>query len=142
MPASTASPVTRIGAAEVRVCSRHLATVVTVRGGVTTANLAQVTAQALRYVLPDTAYVLDLSDVKSIVPEASSLLRTIDEACATAGVEWALVTGPATGNLFTAELRDRMLPVVDSVADGLHDFAEAQTTRRTLLLPLLQRSAS
>jgi ABC-type transporter Mla MlaB component len=118
-----------------------LATVVAVRGEVTTDNLAQVTAHTQRFLLCDTSFILDLSELKSIVPEGSALLAAIDEACAAAEVEWALVTESAADALFTSEIRDRMLPVVDSVADALHDFADARMERRDLLLPLLHRSA-
>lgn len=135
------NPVFKCDGAEIRACSRHLATVVAIRGDITAANLDAVTAQAIRFLLPDTSYVLDLSELDSIAPQGVALLSAIDDACAVADVEWALVSGSATIELFDAEMRDRMLPIVDSVADALHDFADARTAQRSLLLPLLQRSA-
>ena len=135
------NPVFKCGGAEIRACSRHLATVVAIRGDVTAANLEAVTTQATRFLLPDTSFILDLSELESIAPQGAALLSAIDDACTVTDVDWALVTGPATTELFDAEMRDRMLPVVDSVADALRDFADARTAQRTVLLPLLQRSA-
>lgn len=135
------NPVFRCGGAEVRACSRHLATVVAIRGDVTAKNLAQVTARAQRFLLCDTSFILDLSELESVLPEGSALLTAIDDACTAANVEWALVSGSAADALFDVDIRDRMLPVVDSVADALHDFADARMARRDLLLPLLHRSA-
>jgi len=131
----------RCGGAEVRACSRHLATVVAVHGEVTVDNLSEVTAHTLRFLLCDTSFILDLSELESVVPEGSALLAAIDDACTAADVEWAMVSGPAADDLFQRDIRDRMLPVVDCVADALHDFADARMTRRDLLLPLLHRSA-
>ena len=138
---TASSPVVSCGGAEVRACSRHLATVVSVRGRVTADNLAQVIAQTKRLLLCDTSFIIDLRELKSIAPEGAALLVAIDDACATANTEWALVTGPAADGLFDGEIRNRLLPLVDSVADALHEFAEARMTRRDLLLPLLHRSA-
>ncbi|AQA05415.1 hypothetical protein BVC93_26920 [Mycobacterium sp. MS1601] len=127
--------------AEVRACSRHLATVVSVRGEVTAADVDAVVEQVRRFVLPDTAFVLDLSRLTDVAPEGAALLTVIDDDCAAAGVEWALVSGPAAEALLDEPIRDRLLPLVKSVADALHDFADAMTTRRSLLLPMLKRSA-
>jgi ABC-type transporter Mla MlaB component len=138
---SSINPVFRCGNAEIRACSRHLATVVTIRGDVTPENLCRVLAHTERFLLCDTPVILDLSELTSIAPEGSALLLSIDDACAAAEVEWALVIGWVARSLFDREIRDRMLPVADSVADALHDFADARTTRRDLLLPLLHRSA-
>lgn len=138
---TASNPVVSCGAAEVRACSRHLATVVSVRGRVTAENVAAVIEQTKRFLLCDTSFIIDLRELKSIVPEGSGLLAAVDDACAIANIEWALVSGPAADGLFDTEIRNRMLPVVESVADALHDFAEARMTRRDLLLPLLHRSA-
>jgi ABC-type transporter Mla MlaB component len=135
------NPVVRCGGAEIRACSRHLATVVTVRGDVTADNLGQVQARIKRFLLCDTPYILDLSELTSIAAEGSALLAAVDDACAATNVEWALVIGWAARALFDREIRDRMLPVAESVAEALHDFADARATRRDLLLPLLHRSA-
>jgi anti-anti-sigma regulatory factor len=135
------APGIRFGSADVRACSRHLATVVSVRGAVSADNIEAVTTQVTRFILSDTSFVLDLSDVEFITAEGTTLLRTVDDDCAFADVEWALVVGTAAAALFDEEIRDRLLPVVESVADALHDFADARMTQRSLLLPLLQPSA-
>lgn len=135
------APAYRFGKAEVRACSRHLATVVAVRGELTADQLAAVTDRVLRFVLNDTSFVLDLSDVASIAPAGSALLGAVDDACAAADVEWALVTCPAVTAHFDEAIRDRLLPVAESVADALHDFADARLAQRTVLLPLLRHSA-
>lgn len=135
------APGIRLGNADVRACSRHLATVVSVRGEVTADNIEAVTTQVTRFVLPDTSFVLDLGEVRLVTAEGGELLRTVDDLCALADVDWALVVGSAAAVLFDEDIRDRLLPVVESVADALHDFADARTTQRSLLLPLLQRSA-
>lgn len=135
------APGIRLGNADVRACSRHLATVVSVRGEVTADNIDAVTTQVSRFILSDTSFVLDLADVEFIAAEGATLLRTVDDGCALADVEWALVVGPAAAALFDEEIRDRLLPVVESVADALHDFADERMRQRSLLLPLLQRSA-
>jgi ABC-type transporter Mla MlaB component len=140
MTASIA-PVYHFGNADVRACSRHLATVVSVRGEVTADNLGALIDRVRRFVLSDTSFVLDLSDVVSIAPEGEALLSEVDAACAAADVEWVLVTGAAVTGLFDEAMRDRLLPVVESVADALHDFADARLAQRSALLPLLQRSA-
>lgn len=129
--------------ADIRACSRHLATVVAVRGDITAADIEAVTARVLRFVLPDTSFVLDLSGATSIAAEGAALLAAVDDACSVAGVEWALVSAAPVVALFDDDLRDRLLPVVDSVADALHDFADADAApaRRSMLLPLLQRTA-
>jgi len=127
--------------ADIRACSRHLATVVAVRGDITAADVDAVMARVLRLVLPDTSFVLDLGGVTSIAAEGAVLLAAVDDACARAGVEWALVGAAPVTALFDEDLRDRLLPVVDSVADALHDFADAAADRRSVLLPLLQRTA-
>jgi anti-anti-sigma regulatory factor len=135
------APGIRFGNADVRACSRHLATVVSVRGEVTADNIEAVTTQVTRFILSDTSFVLDLSEVDFLTTEGATLLRAVDDSCAIADLEWALVVGTAATALFGEEIRDRLLPVVESVADALHDFADARMTQRTLLLPLLQRSA-
>ena len=127
--------------ADIRACARHLATVVSVRGDLTAADIEAITARVLRLVLPDTCFVLDLSGATSIAGEGTALLAAVDDACTRAGVEWALVGAPPVLALFDEDLRDRLLPVVDSVADALHDFADAAADRRSVLLPLLQRTA-
>ena len=126
--------------AQIRVCSRQLATVVTVTGDLDDANLVKVSAYAKRFVLREKPVVLDLSGVNSATPHIISLLCDVDDACSAAGVEWSLIASqPVNRAVHTFD--DRVeLPTVESVADALHNFADAMLERRRLL-PLLTKSA-
>jgi anti-anti-sigma regulatory factor len=126
--------------AQVRVCSRQLATVVTVTGDLDDVNLEQVSKYAKRFVLREKPVVLDLSGVNSATPHIVSLLCDVDDACCAAGVEWSLIASqPVTRAVRTFD--DRVeLPTVASVADALNHFADAMMERRRLL-PLLTKSA-
>ena len=126
--------------AQLRVCSRQLATVVTVTGDLTDANLDRVSQYAKRFVLREKPVVLDLSGVNSATPHIVSLLCDVDDACCAAGVEWSLIASqPVTRAVRTFD--DRVvLPTVASVADALNQFADAMMERRRLL-PLLTKSA-
>jgi anti-anti-sigma regulatory factor len=126
--------------AQIRACSRQLATVVTVTGDLNDTNLDKVSQYAKRFVLREKPVVLDLSGVSSATPHVISLLCDIDDACSAAGVEWSLIASqPVTRAVRTFD--DRVeVPTVDSVADALNHFADAMLERRRLL-PLLTKSA-
>jgi anti-anti-sigma regulatory factor len=126
--------------AQIRACSRQLATVVTVTGDLNDTNLDQVSQHAKRFVLREKPVVLDLSAVSSATPHIVSLLCEIDDACNAAGVEWSLIASqPVSRAVRTFD--DRVeLPTVASVADALHHFSDAILERRRLL-PLLTKSA-
>jgi anti-anti-sigma regulatory factor len=134
------NPAIECDGAQVRACSRQLATVVTVTGDLDDANLDKVSQYTKRYVLREKPMVLDLSGVSSATPHIISLLSELDDACSAAGVEWSLIASqPVSRAVRTFD--DRVeLPTVDSVADALHNFADAMTERRRLL-PLLTKSA-
>jgi anti-anti-sigma regulatory factor len=126
--------------AQIRVCSRQLATVVTITGDLDDANLDRVSQYAGRFVLREKPVVLDLSGVSSATPHIVSLLCNIDDACSAAGVEWSLIASqPVTGavRIFDARIE---LPTAATVADALHHFADEMLERRRLL-PLLTKSA-
>jgi anti-anti-sigma regulatory factor len=126
--------------AQIRACSRQLATVVTVTGDLNDTNLDQVSQHAKRFVLREKPIVLDLSAVSSATPHIVSLLCEVDDACCAAGVEWSLIASqPVSRAVRTFD--DRVeLPTVASVADALHHFSDAILERRRLL-PLLTKSA-
>ena|SRR5438093_742970 len=126
--------------AQIRACSRQLATVVTVTGDLNDTNLDQVSQHAKRFVLREKPVVLDLSAVSSATPHIVSLLCEIDDACNAAGVEWSLIASQPVSRAVRA-FDDRVeLPTVASVADALHHFSDAILERRRLL-PLLTKSA-
>lgn len=126
--------------AQIRACSRQLATVVTVTGDLNDTNLDQVSQHAKRFVLREKPVVLDLSAVGSATPHIISLLSDIDDACVAAGVEWSLIASQPV-NRAVHIFDDRIeLPTMASVADALHHFADVTLERRRLL-PLLTKSA-
>jgi hypothetical protein len=68
------------------------------------------------------------------------VLCDVDDACSVAGVEWSLIASqPVTRAVRIFDDRFE-LPTVESVADALHNFADAMLERRRLL-PLLTKSA-
>lgn len=126
------NPVLDCDGAWIRALCRQLATVVTVGGTVSADNLDRLTALVRRFVIDEKPFVLDLSAVDSIVAPANKLLDAISDTCDKAGVEWAMVGGDAVTRLMGAAR-----PVVASVPEALEIFAEANTRRRTMVLPLL-----
>jgi anti-anti-sigma factor len=125
--------------AQVRACCRQLATVVTISGDIG-ANIERVTQFARRFAIPEKPVVLDLSDVKSFDAQSVSLLYTIDDACAAAGVEWQLVASPAVRQSLMASGNTDVFPTVGSVPDALEHFADVLGERRRLL-PILGKTA-
>jgi anti-anti-sigma regulatory factor len=126
--------------AQIRACSRQLATVVTVTGDLHDANLDMVSQHTKRFVLREKPVVLDLSAVSSATPHIVSLLCEIDDACSDAGVEWSLIASQPVSRAVRI-YDDRVeLPTVASVADALIHFSDAMLERRRLL-PLLTKSA-
>ena len=134
------NPAFECDGAQIRACSRQLATVVTVTGDLDDANLDKVSQYAKRFVLREKPVVLDLSGVSSATPHIISLLSDLDDACCAAGVEWSLIASQPVSRAVRS-FDDRVeLPTVESVADALHNFADAMMERRRLL-PLLTKSA-
>ena len=134
------NPAFDCGGAQIRACSRQLATVVTVTGNLDDANLDQVSQYTKRFVLREKPVVLDLGAVSSATPHIVSLLCDLDDACNAAGVEWSLIASQPvrrTVGIFDERFE---LPTVASVADALNQFADAMLERRRLL-PLLTKSA-
>ncbi|PXW99900.1 STAS domain-containing protein [Mycolicibacterium moriokaense] len=126
--------------AQIRACSRQLATVVTVIGVLDDANLDRVSQYAKRFVLREKPVVLDLGGVSSATPHIISLLSEMDDACSAAGVDWSLIASQPVTRAVRA-FDDRLeLPTVATVADALNQFADAMMERRRLL-PLLTKSA-
>jgi anti-anti-sigma regulatory factor len=125
--------------AQVHAVCRQLATVVTVDGVVDDTNLDRVTALALRFVLAEKPFVLDLSAVSSFTPHCISLLSAIDEKSFNSGVEWSLIASEPVAELVRTS--GISFPSADSVADALHQFATSIDERRRLLPILTKKSA-
>lgn len=135
------SPVFDCGGALVRAQCRHLATVVSVAGAIDAENVDRVSEYSSHFVLPDQPIVLDLSAVDCFTTAGIHFLHRIDEDCRAAGVEWALVVSPAVSRVLQATDDEDLFFIADSVREALHDFADAISARRRLLMPLLTKTA-
>jgi anti-anti-sigma factor len=135
------NPTFECDGAQVRAQCRHLATVVTVSGAVDTTNVDRVSEYSTHFVLPDKPIVLDLSGVELLGAQGIRFLYRIDDACRDAGVEWALIASPAVSRLLQVTGDELTFPLADSVREALHCFADMISTRRRLLLPMLNKTA-
>jgi anti-anti-sigma factor len=127
--------------AQLRAQCRHLATVVTISGAVDLKNIDQVSEYSRRFILPDKAFVLDLRGVDYFASEGVTFLQRIDEDCRAAGMEWALVASPVVNRVLRIVDEEASFPGAASVHEALHNFADTISARRTLLLPLLKKTA-
>jgi anti-anti-sigma regulatory factor len=127
--------------AAVRAQCRHLATVVTISGAIDASNVDQVIEYAQRFNLPDNPFVLDLSGLDSFAMQAVRLLHRVDDACTAAGLEWALIPSQAVSLTLLVTGEDTSFLTAATVHEALHYFADANTARRRLLLPLLNKTA-
>ncbi|OBB06535.1 anti-anti-sigma factor [Mycobacteriaceae bacterium 1482268.1] len=128
------------GGAQMRAVCRQLATVVTVTGDITETNVDHISAYTRRFVLSEKPFVLDLTGVNSLSPEGISLLYTIDENCQHADVEWTVVASQPVNRTLRLFGEGETFPIVGSVAEALHNFADSINARRRLL-PLLTKTA-
>jgi len=126
--------------AQLRALCRQLATVVTVSGDITDANLDCISAYAKRFVLMEKPFVLDLSGVDSFTPQCISLLYSLDEACHHAGVEWSVIASQPVMRTLRLSGERETFPSAGSVPEALHHFADTIGERRRLL-PLLTKTA-
>jgi anti-anti-sigma factor len=133
-------PVDCNGAA-VRAQCRHLATVVTITGAVDASNVDHVTKYVRRFILPDKPIVLDLAGLDNFSAQGLRLLYRIDDACSAAGLEWAVVPNQAVTQVLLIAHEESSFFTAGSVHEALHFFADANTARRRLLLPLLTKTA-
>jgi anti-anti-sigma regulatory factor len=126
--------------AQLHAHCRQLATVVGVSGAIHPGNLDRLTEYASRFILGDKPFVLDLSGVRSLRGDCGALLDAVDERCAAAGVEWALV---ACDELVDALglMDDDPVTIARSLPVALNHFADEIGARRRLLLPMLGRTA-
>jgi anti-anti-sigma factor len=128
------------GGARIRAHSRHLATVLTIRGEIDGLNADEIGEYTRRFVFEKTHLVLDMSDVSDFSPAGISLLQVVDEHCRAAGVEWTLVASPAVVELLGNEA-EPMFPTARSVPAALCNVADAIVRRRQLVLPLVRKTA-
>ena len=134
------NPAVDCDGAQMRALCRQLATVVTVNGDIGDANIDRVNTYASRFVLMEKPFVLDLTGVNSFSPECISLLHNLDEACDKAGVEWSVIASQQVMRTLRLSGERETFPIMGSVADALHHFADSIGERRRLL-PLLTKTA-
>jgi anti-anti-sigma regulatory factor len=127
--------------AAVRAQCRHLATVVTISGAVDGTNVDQVSEYSKRFILPDKPFVLDLSGLDSFATQAVRLLYHVDAVCSAAGLQWSVIPSQAVTTALLVTHEESSFPVFGSVHEALHYFADANSARRRLLLPLLTKTA-
>ncbi len=131
------NPAFDCGGAQVRTVCRQLATVVTIQGVVDDTNVDRIIALALRSVIAEKAFVLDLSGVESFSAQELSLLAAVDERCFRSDVEWRLIASEPVLH----EVSGLNFPVADSVPDALHHFADSIDERRHMFPLLTVQSA-
>ncbi len=135
--------------AQIRAHSRHLATVVTIRGEIDAVNVDRVSEYIRRFILGSNPVVLDLSGVSYFAAVGISLLYMLDEDCRAAGVEWTLVPSPTVMELLgdgsdedgALDENGAMFPITRSVHEALRNLADAIVRRRQLVLPLIKKTA-
>ena len=129
------------GGTQIRAHHRHLATVVTIRGAIDAVNVDRISDYTLRFILARHPLVLDLSGVNFFASAGISLLNLVDTACRAAESEWLLVAGQAVTDRLADHGDEATFPTTSSVHAALHCFADAISTRRQLLLPLVGKTA-
>ncbi len=127
--------------ARIRAHCRHLATVVTIRGEIDAVNVDRVSEYIRRFVQGSNPVVLDLSGVSHFAVAGISLLSALDDDCRAAGVEWTLVGSPAVMELLADGDDEDAFPFTRSVHEALRNLADAITSRRQLVLPLIKKTA-
>ena len=127
--------------AAVRAQCRSLGTVVTITGAVDATNVDQVSEYSKRFILPDKPFVLDLSVLDCFATQAVRLLYRVDDVCSAAGLEWSVIPSQAVNTALLITQEESSFPIFGSVHEALHYFADANSARRRLLLPLLTKTA-
>lgn len=119
---------------DVRAQCRHLATVLTIAGDIDARNIDRVRAYATGLVVVGNALLLDLTGVRFIAAQGISVLITVDDACRSIELPWALVTSHAVDRVLRISERDDILPVASSVPDAMQYFVLLARMRRQVPL--------
>jgi anti-anti-sigma regulatory factor len=112
--------------AGLRAYTRSLATVIAVSGNIDASNAGVVRETASRFLYVDKAVILDLSNTNSFGVQGLQFLFAFDDECAEAGVEWALVAGPAVSVTLAAADHNDTYPLVSSVDQALQRFSHPE----------------
>jgi anti-anti-sigma regulatory factor len=132
------NPTVDCGGAQLRAQCRHLATVVSITGDVTDANVDALIDRVRHYILTEKPVVLDLGDVRSFATDGIALFEAVDAMCDEAAVEWSVVPSQPVARVL--RLRGEVIPTAESVPAALHHFSDVMSERRQLL-PILGKSA-
>lgn len=127
--------------AHVRAHCRHAATVLAISGCIDATNSDRLTRDAARFILPDKPFIIDLSAVTAFSAQVAQWVSTLGDLCAVEGVDWAVVVSDISPWNLWETMTGTSLPLAGSVAQALHEFDDAISHRRQLLLPLLSKTA-
>lgn len=127
--------------AHVWIHERHGCTVLAVTGRIDGNNTDDIIDCARRVSVATSRLVLDLTGVTACTPNAVRLLRDVDEYCEQHGSQWVLVAGGPVLQRLRGRDGSLTAPLAESVAQAQHQFDNAVTARRRMLLPLLRRTA-
>jgi hypothetical protein len=82
-----------------------------------------------------------LSGLDCFAAQGVRLLYRVDAVCSVAGLEWSVIPSQAVNTALLITNEESSFPVAGSVHEALHYFADANSARRRLLLPLLTKTA-
>jgi anti-anti-sigma regulatory factor len=134
------NPTVDCGGAQLRAQCRHLATVVSISGEVTDANVDALIERVRHYILAEKPVIMDLGDVRSFAANGVALFEAVDDMCDDAAVEWSLVASQSVLRVLRLRSDQDIVPTADSVPEALHHFSDVMSERRQLL-PILGKSA-
>jgi anti-anti-sigma regulatory factor len=134
------NPTVDCGGAQLRAQCRHLATVISISGEVTDANVDVLIERVKHYILAEKPVILDLGDVRSFATDGVALFEAVDDLCDEAAVEWSLVASQSVSRVLRLRGDQGVVPTADSVPEALHHFSDVMSERRQLL-PILGKSA-
>jgi anti-anti-sigma factor len=110
------------------------ATVVAASGEVDASNVDSLISYALARLDATRALVLDLSELGFLGAQGFAALAAIDDHCASAGLDWAVVPSHSVTRLLRVGDRDGRLPVAGSVVEALQGLGVPAGTRGLLQL--------
>jgi hypothetical protein len=85
--------------------------------------------------------LLDLRGVAFFAAHSISVLITVDDACHSAELPWALVTSRAVDRVLGISEDDDIFPVASSVPNAMHYFVHLTRVRRQVPLSARRPSA-
>ena len=139
-PRANAGRPVEISGAQVRARCHHVATVVTITGNVSVANLERIANYCARLILAGKPMVLDITGVQGSAASCIRLVKSLDAHCNKAGLELVAAAGGAVLDRLDSAVGGKV-SIVTAVPAALSYFTEALRARRQLLLPLFAKTA-